>query len=220
MTNKQKNKTTQIIEYLMDLIRTRRIPVNKIMPSEHQLMHKFDCSRNIVVAAYQKLEFLGAVYSIQKRGHFVAENFHNLIKPISFLFAADKQTGVEVQGDVPLPQWAEDKNIIFVNGFRVFDKKFYKENELIAEARIFMSLKNIDQFEPIDCTKPLIDVLLEKEDLTNIVYELEFDNVEKFGQNPSLGIRFFGYDADSISIAGVFYVDPKHFKFFHQEFSL
>ncbi|MCU9937735.1 hypothetical protein NW731_04820 [Mycoplasmopsis felis] len=53
-------------------------------------MEKMDCSRSIVVSAYQKLESIGAIYSISKRGHFVAENFHNLIKPIPFMLDVDR----------------------------------------------------------------------------------------------------------------------------------
>ncbi|MFL1058544.1 GntR family transcriptional regulator, partial [Mycoplasmopsis synoviae] len=42
----------------------------------------------------------------------------------------------------------------------------------------------------------------------------------KFGANPSVAVIFYGYDDDSICIAGKFYVDPEDFKFYHQEFSL
>ncbi|VEU73004.1 GntR family transcriptional regulator (plasmid) [Mycoplasmopsis gallopavonis] len=204
----------------MDLIQSGRIPVNKIMPSEHQLMHKFDCSRNVVVSAYQKLESLGAAYSISKRGHFVAENFHNLIKPVSFLFESDRQVGDEVLDPVTLPEWTTKKRIIFIDGFRTFRKKYYKNQELIAESEIYLSLKNVDLYEPVDISKPIVDILLAKNELTNVVYEVTLVEKEMFGYNLVPVIRFFGYDIDSISIAGMFYIHPKHFKFYHQEFSL
>ncbi|WP_426461376.1 winged helix-turn-helix domain-containing protein [Mycoplasma hafezii] len=218
-TKKEKNKTTQIIEYLMDLIRSGKIPVNKIMPSEHQLMHKFDCSRNIVVGAYQRLSALGAVYSISKRGHFVAENFHNLIKPISFLFKATSETGVE-KAVSELPQWMNEKHIIFPAGYRVFDKKYFNGDKLITEGEIFLSTKDIECDDEINMNKPIIDFLISKSLVTNVVYQLVFEKVEKFGMNPSLAIRFFGYDTESICIAGKFYIDPEYFEFYHQEFSL
>ncbi|WP_406613919.1 GntR family transcriptional regulator [Mycoplasma corogypsi] len=218
-------KTTQIITYLIDLIRSGKVPVNKIMPSEHQLMTKFSCSRNIVVSVYQKLASLGAVYSIQKRGHFVSENFHNFVKPLSTLLKVEKIDGEEVLqnewgGASQLPQWAVEKHIIFVEGFRHFKKRYYIKDELMGEGDVYVSLKNLDPFEPVHPEKPLFDLLSERGDLHNVVYELVFEDVEKFGQNPALVIRFFGYDSDSICVAGQFYIHPKYFKFNHHEFSI
>ncbi|QGZ97222.1 GntR family transcriptional regulator [Mycoplasma sp. NEAQ87857] len=220
MDNK-KNKSTQIVEYLIELIQSGKVPINKIMPSEHQLMYKFECSRNIVVSAYKKLETLGAVYSIPKRGHFVAENFHNLIKPMQLLINADECYGDEIFGVDKLPDWATEKHIIFVQGFRKFVKQYYKDNVLIAESDIFISLKNIDEFEPINLRKSITDLLINRNALTNVVYEVSFEEgTEKFGLNPALTVILFGYDLDSISIAAKYYVNPKYFKFFHQEFAL
>ncbi len=204
----------------MDLIKSGKVPTNKIMPSEHQLMHKFDCSRNIVVAAYQKLTSLGAVYSISKRGHFVAENFHNLIKPLSFLFKSNHETGSEILNVNELPQWMIDKHIIFLDGFRVFEKKYFDEENQIADGMVYISTKHIYENDEIDFEKPIIDFLIKKNAVLNIVYHLIFEPIEKYGSNPSLAVRFFGYDNESISIAGKFYIDPNYFEFYHQEFSL
>ncbi|WP_334687340.1 GntR family transcriptional regulator [Mycoplasmopsis felis] len=90
LKNQQSKPKQTVVDYLIDLIVSKKIPVNKIMPSEHYVMEKMDCSRSIVVSAYQKLESIGAIYSISKRGHFVAENFHNLIKPIPFMLDVDR----------------------------------------------------------------------------------------------------------------------------------
>nr|WP_084477549.1 winged helix-turn-helix domain-containing protein [Mycoplasma leonicaptivi] len=212
------NKTENVILYLIDLIATRKVPVNKIMPSEHALMARFNCSRSVVVAAYQRLSALGAIYSISKRGHFVAENFHNLIKPISLLIGADVQWGEEVPNTEP--EWFETKNIIFVHGSRSFVKKYEKNGSVIAEADIWVSLKHIDQDEPIDTTKPLIDILDNKERLTNVVYELKWEKVNRLDHEYMMVITLFGYDLDSICIAAKYYIKPEHFTFWHQEFSL
>ncbi|MDC4183736.1 winged helix-turn-helix domain-containing protein [Mycoplasma bradburyae] len=222
---KSDKKTQQIVEYLFDLIDSGKVPVNKILPSEHQLMNKFNCSRNIVVAAYQKLSALGAVYSIRKRGRFVAENFHNLIKPLRLLWNVEKVEGEEVLVNKPdtelkLPEWAMKKHIIFIDGFRQFNKRYYINDKLMGESEIFVSLKNVSEHETINPSVPMIDILNERRTLTNVVYELEFDDVTKFGCKPALAVKFFGYDNDSICVAGKYYIDPKHFKFNHQEFSL
>ncbi|MBN4083595.1 winged helix-turn-helix transcriptional regulator [Mycoplasma sp. CSL10137] len=218
-TPKILSKTNEVVKYLIDLIVTRKVPVNKIMPSEHALMEMFKCSRSVVVGAYQKLYALGAVYTISKRGHFVAENFYNLIKPVSFLMGADRVRGIEIEEPTE-PDWFHEKRIIFVEGFRQFRTTYEIEGKVIAEADIFLSIKNVDQFEPISLNKPIIDTLAERSSLTNIVYELKYENVKLFGEDKLVVITMWGYDNESISIAAKFYIKPENFIFFHQEFSL
>ncbi|WP_245594771.1 winged helix-turn-helix domain-containing protein [Mycoplasma elephantis] len=220
MINSQDKKKTQvIIDYLIDLIKTQKVPTNKILPSEHALMIRFNCSRSIVIKAYQKLETLGAIYSISKRGHFVAENFHNLIKPISYLIGATSQEGVEIK-DKNLPQWMNEKRILFVYGHRSFDKTYFKDNEIIAKSNIYLSCKKVDKNEIIDFNKSLTDLLTERDGLNNMVYSLSYEEVDcLFDQKNIVVVTFFGYDDDSICIAGKYYINPKYFKFYHQEFS-
>ncbi|UWV93425.1 GntR family transcriptional regulator [Mycoplasmopsis cynos] len=219
-SNEDFTKTNNIILYLMDLIKSKKIPVNKIMPSENALMQRFNCSRSVVVVAYQRLSSLGAVYTISKRGHFVAENFHNLIKPVSLILKVEKQEGYE-EIDFIWPEWFEKKNIIFTEGARKFKKTYYKNDELIAYSDIWISTKNIAKDEIIDASKPLIDVLDEKETITNIVYEVQYENFfNYFGFEKMMVLTLFDYDEDSICIAGKYYIKPEHFKLFYQEFSL
>ncbi|WBP84082.1 GntR family transcriptional regulator [Mycoplasmopsis edwardii] len=220
LNDEDNTKTNSIILYLIDLIKSKKVPVNKIMPSEHALMERFNCSRSVVVSAYQKLSALGAVYSISKRGHFVAENFHNLIKPVSFLLNVDKQWGEEIH-DFIEPEWFGERNIIFVDGTRMFRKFFYKKGEVIAEADIWVSTKNLDKYEPIDLSVPLIDVLSEREPIKNIVYDIHYEKeANRLGHENMMVLMIFGYDEDSICIAAKYYIKPEHFKFYHQEFSL
>lgn len=212
------SKTQEIIDYLLDLIKTKKIPTNKVMPSEHALMHRFECSRGVVVSAYNKLAALGAVYSINKRGHFVAENFHNLIKPLSYMLKTDSQSGIEVTNEIREPQWFETKNVIFVNGWRAFAKEYFKENQKIAEATIYVSNNLFNSVDQLDLSSSITDALLKAKMLNNMIYFLEYQNVNKFEHEKLVVINFYGYDTESISIAGTMYVHPDHFQFFHQEF--
>lgn len=213
-------KTSEIILYLIDLIKTKKVPVNKIMPSEHALMERFKCSRSVIVTAYQKLRTIGAVYSIKKRGHFVSENFHNLIKPVSYLIKADRQMGHEVF-DFVEPEWFADKNIIFTDGARFFQKKIYKKNKVIGEAEVWLSAKWLGKNEPIDLTVPLIDTINNKKKVENVVYHLEYEkDVNRLGHQNMMVLTMFGYDDEAICIAGKYYIDPEHLKFYHQEISL
>ncbi|WP_322958286.1 GntR family transcriptional regulator [Mycoplasmopsis felis] len=213
-----KTKTNMVVDYLIDLIVSKKVPVNKIMPSEHYVMEKMDCSRSIVVSAYQKLESIGAIYSISKRGHFVAENFHNLIKPIPFMLDVDRIFGNEVPSIKP--NWFQEKNIIFVNGFRTFEKQLEKKGQIIGEAEIYISLKVVDLYEPLNLNKPLVASLNDRKALKNIVYELKYEKCSKLNDELLVVITFWGYDNDSVSIAGKYYIKPEFFKFYHQEFSL
>lgn len=218
--NKPVKKTQQIINYLMKLIQSKKIPTNKIMPSEHALMMRFNCSRSVVVAAYQKLEALGAIYSISKRGHFVAENFHNLIKPVSYLIGCDKQTVKLRTRNFELPEWIINNQIIFVNGVEKFEKEYFIKGELVAEGEIYLSGKYVNESSEIQENKSLIDYLNNSDGLTNIVYRLNYEKVNKFNHEFLVVVSFYGYDEDSISIAGKYYIKPEHFTFYHQEFSL
>ncbi|QDY88125.1 winged helix-turn-helix domain-containing protein [Mycoplasma anserisalpingitidis] len=218
--NKPVKKTQQIINYLMELIQSKKIPTNKIMPSEHALMMRFNCSRSVVVAAYQKLEALGAIYSISKRGHFVAENFHNLIKPVSYLIGCDKQTVKLRTRNFELPEWIINNQIIFVNGVEKFQKEYFKKGELVAEGEIYISGRYVNPETEIQENKSLIDYLNNSDGLTNIVYRLNYEKVNKFNHEFLVVVSFYGYDEDSISIAGKYYIKPEYFTFYHQEFSL
>ncbi|VEU58662.1 winged helix-turn-helix domain-containing protein [Mycoplasmopsis gallinacea] len=219
--NKTKvNKTDIVAGYLIDLIQSGKVPVNKIMPSEHQLMYRFGCSRSVVIAAYSKLQTLGAVYSISKRGYFVAENFHNLVKPLSYLIGSDKCKGKEVVEGKKLPEWIFDKRIIFVEDFREFDKKYFKNNNLIGVSKYYISTKNLKENEVIDLENSLIDLLIDRNAISNIIYDLKYEDDPYFGFKKIVVVYFFGYDDDSISLSGKFWIHPDHFKFNHQEFSL
>ncbi|WP_025755130.1 winged helix-turn-helix domain-containing protein [Mycoplasmopsis cricetuli] len=217
-----KNDTTitqEIVEYLLGLIKSKKIPPNKIMPSEHALMNHFNCSRGVVVSAYNKLAALGATYSINKRGHFVAENFHNLIKPLSFLLKCDKQQGIKINNLATDPDWFEKKNIIFISGYTTYEKEYFKEKRKIAQSTIYVTNKLFQVIEKLDLSKSIVDELVKNKMLNNIIYSLEYEDVNYFGVTKLVVITFHGYDADSISIAGKMYINPDDFRFFHQEFA-
>ncbi|QZE12626.1 GntR family transcriptional regulator [Mycoplasma sp. Ms02] len=214
------NKTQQIIIYLMELIKSRKIPTNKIMPSEHALMQRFNCSRSVVISAYNKLEALGAIYSIKKRGHFVAENFHNLIKPISFLLKTEQQRGTQERANMDkLPVWIKERNLIFPVEAQKFNKEYYKNGELAMISEQYISSEAIGD-DKVDPNSSLVDYLTKKGALLNIVYEMVYEEVDLFGLKQMVVIYTYGYDEESVSIAGKYYINPKYFKFFHHEFSL
>ncbi|WP_036456764.1 GntR family transcriptional regulator [Mycoplasmopsis lipofaciens] len=216
-----KNKIQMIMEYLLNLIKTGKVKTNGIMPSEHRLMMRFDCSRSIVVAAYQKLEAFGITYSIAKKGHFAAENFHNLIKPLSFLLNCTKQEGIEDKKVKELPNWIQQKHLSLVKDFRKFNKNYYRNDEIIAKSEIYVSTKSINFDKKIDLSKSILNKLIKNKNLNNLVYSLEYEDVDNmFGYQKIVVITMFGYDNDSINIAGKYYIHPDYFKFFHQEFSL
>ncbi|WAM08303.1 hypothetical protein ONA21_03440 [Mycoplasmopsis cynos] len=82
----------------------------------------------------------------------------------------------------------------------MFNKYFYKNNELIAEADVWLSTKNLDIYEPIDLSIPLLDSLSEREPVKNIVYEIKYEEANRLGYEKMMVIIFFGYDEDSICI--------------------
>ncbi|ADE19677.1 GntR family transcriptional regulator [Mycoplasma crocodyli] len=215
MIKKASTKTQQIVIYLMDLIRSKKIPTNKIMPSEHALMLRFDCSRSAVVSAYHRLEALGAVYSISKRGHFVAENFHNLIKPISYILGSDEHKST-LNKNLDR-EWLQRMNIIFEDDSS-YEKVYIKDGKVICYADCFVLKKYFDN--DFNINDSLINQLVSRNGITNIVYHLKYEDVNKFGYEKLVVLYVFGYDFDSISFAAKYVIHPDNFDIKHQEFSL
>ncbi|WP_215773276.1 GntR family transcriptional regulator [Mesomycoplasma hyorhinis] len=213
-----KTKTNLVIDYLISIINSKRGRLNRPLPSEHALMDKFSCSRTVVIRVYQRLFSIGAIYAVPKKGYFIAENFHNFIKPISFLLHVDKIEATQKQQQIP--QWFESRKINFINGYRCYEKQLFKEGEHIADAEVFISENDLEKDEVLDLNRPLVAILNEKSQIKNIVYELRYEKVAKFGLENMVVITFWGYDKIGVCIAGKYYVKPEHFLFFHQELSV
>lgn len=64
-------KYVQVVEMIKDGIRSGRYPLGAKLPSETELIRSFDCSRQVVIRAYQILEQDGWVRGEMGRGRIV-----------------------------------------------------------------------------------------------------------------------------------------------------
>lgn len=208
-------KTDIVIEYLISSIKSGKFKANSILPSENFLIEKFGCSRIIIISAYNVLKKLGIVYSVAKKGYFVAENVHNIIEPISKRINATNTKTKKVTKYTP--DWFKDLKIIFDDDFYCLEKRYYKGRNLIMIAEYFISLKyNLDEIED----HSIIDFLTNSNKiLKNCVYHLKYEKTNIWGKNNLVVIYMFGYDKDGICVAAKYYIHPDHFHFEHQEFS-
>ncbi|TNK92844.1 GntR family transcriptional regulator, partial [Mycoplasmopsis pullorum] len=68
-------------------------------------------------------------------------------------------------------------------------------------------------------SQPLLDLLNDQNGISNIVYKLKYEKIKLYDRDELVVVYFFGYDDESISIAGKYFIKPENFIFFHQEFS-
>ncbi|MGZ9413351.1 winged helix-turn-helix domain-containing protein [Mycoplasma sp. 480] len=219
---KSKTKKSELIEYLLYLIKNRVLEPNELMPSEHFLMEKFGVSRITAINAYQQLEGIGAIYTRSKLGRYVAENFSGLAKAYSSLIKYEYSTTQKIErieGDEP--QWFYRQNIIFLLGFNAFRKQYFNKNkEEIMVAEHYVS-RRYELPEKMDQQFSILEHLVKTPlAITKMAYKLKYEKVDKWGFEYLVVIYAWGYDEAGISVASRYVVHPEYFTFFHTEKNL
>ncbi|MGY6172366.1 winged helix-turn-helix domain-containing protein [Candidatus Mycoplasma pogonae] len=211
------NKVEEIINYLINLIESKKVKTNQILPSENFLIEKFGSSRITVISAYKKLEQLGYVYTVPKKGRFVAENLCNIIEPISAKINSENSKIQKV--DLAEPDWFAKHKIIFTYGYDSYIKKYFKQNTLIMHAEYFVSKKY--SLPEVAAETNIIEFFLKRKVLKNTVYHLQYEKTNFWPEYQKLVVVYlYGYDDEGICIAGRYWIHPDDFYFTHQEFSL
>lgn len=218
---KEQTKKDMILNYLINLINTKKIKVNEIMPSEYFLMEKFGISRITAINAYKKLENIGAVYSKNKQGRYVAEHFYGMIKPFSELLDSDHST-IKKSREVKEPKWFEEFNIKFIDGWNSYHKEYFKENdEKFMVAKHYISKKyDLPEMET-SSSFSLTNFFIENRPvMKNMNYKLRYEKVNEWGFEYLVVVYVWGYDEKGICLSSRYIVHPKYFEFYHQEKSL
>ncbi|MFC4303773.1 PLP-dependent aminotransferase family protein [Cohnella boryungensis] len=92
--NKKDPLYTQLYNYLKEEIRSKHIPAHSKLPSQRQLAHDLQVSRNTVDAAYQQLLTEGYIQSEARKGLFVVE-IRNSFDPAASSNNAAQQDSIE-----------------------------------------------------------------------------------------------------------------------------
>ncbi|UWD34176.1 winged helix-turn-helix domain-containing protein [Mesomycoplasma molare] len=218
----EQTKKAKIIHFLIDLIEKKHLEPNELMPSEHFLMDKFNVSRITAINAYQQLEGIGAIYTRNKLGRYVAENFSGLAKAYSSLIKYEYSETNKIEryeGDEP--QWFYRLNIIFLLGHKSFKKIYFNDKkEEIMFADHYVSRK-YELPEEMDGRFSILEHLTKKTNaIRKMAYKLKYEKVDKWGFEYLVVIYAWGYDDTGISVASRYIVHPDYFVFFHTEKNL
>ncbi|WGI36768.1 GntR family transcriptional regulator [Mesomycoplasma lagogenitalium] len=213
-----RTKKMKIIHYLLKVIASGEYKKNQIMPSEHFLMQKFDVSRITAINAYQQLEGMNAIYTIDKLGRYVSENFSGLAKSYSSLIDYKYSTmeKIDINDEI---KWMKDYGVIFGDKINYYKKQYYNDkNEVIMVADHYVS----EEYEiPLleNETFSIWEYLLKKTDaIKKIAYKLTNEKIENPWNLEFVPIVYaWSYNELGKKIASRYVVHPSYFVFSHEE---
>ena len=89
MEEHSKPRHEQIARHLRREIREDYFQEGDKLPSEKAISIKYEVSRIVSTKVLSELRKIGAIYSIPKKGNFVAQYFSSLLKPLSYEYNID-----------------------------------------------------------------------------------------------------------------------------------
>lgn len=200
-----------IIKELLDDIAQGKYDVNEKMPSEQAISIKYGVSRIVSSRVFSELRKIGAIYSISKKGNFIARFFEGLIKPISYSYNAN------IIEEFPMEDYRtsffEEYNVL--GDFNTFSRKHRRASKLIIESDnwVHKTVKHNPKLSVFDNISPQITI-------TSAISVLFFEKWRKTDKNDSLITYKILYFDDGIAAIIRYKVDPTEFKMVKQEFAL
>ena len=87
----------QVIQQIKDMIADGTLKSGDKLPTERELVEKFNVSRASIREALRSLESIGIVESKQGEGNFIGRNIENILyEPLSILFMLRNNTSQEI----------------------------------------------------------------------------------------------------------------------------
>ena len=206
-------KYNEIARKIIEDIYKGEYKVNDKLPSEKSISIRFGVSRIVASKVFSELRKIGAIYSVPKKGYFVAKYFEGLIKPLSFEYQIDK-----ISDDVhPIDQnkMFEKEEWIIDDSFLTLERKYFRNNELIINSEIWLKKEEWYKKE-----ESITDILLDEIVITSSVTITKFEKFKNEDEKESLvSYRVYFFD-EGIACIYRYVVDPKHFKLIKQEFNI
>lgn len=200
-----------IVREFLDDMASGKYDIDEKMPSEQAVSIKYGVSRIVASRVFSELRKIGAIYSISKKGNFVARFFEGLIKPITYSYKAD------VIEETPM----EDYRTSFFDeyktnaDFKTFSRKHKRDGKIIIESDNWL---NVDIIH--DAKLSLFDNINSQVHITSAISVLFF---EKWRPNDKVDClityKIFYFDG-GIAAVMRYKIDPKEFKMVKQEFAL
>ena len=199
----------EITQDILADIASKKLKVDDKLPSEQGISIKYGVSRIVASRVFSLLRKIGAIYTIPKKGNYVARYFQGLIKPIGFEYDIDKMI------DMPMDHYIPD--FFAKNGwdgnFKVV-KRFFNRND----KTIIKSENWIDKNIAISSDIPIIDSVLSYSNVVSSVLFLRFEKFDENDDEKSLVTYRVVYSSTGISLISRYTINEEDFLFIKQEF--
>ncbi|NQZ66049.1 MAG: GntR family transcriptional regulator [Mycoplasmatales bacterium] len=188
-----------ISKIILQSIISGKLRSNEKLPSEKQLSIKHDVSRIVATNVYKNLKKIGAIYSIPKKGFFVAENLTGIVISVNNFYKIDKLIDSEPDIDLVL------ENDLY--NFKYFKREHYSKGILKIVSYNWI---NTNSFE-YKKNKDFIDDGILNEKITKSTHKLKFEKIFAFNHEENLVDTTFYYFNQNIIYIEKTIVDKKYF---------
>lgn len=205
--------TKDIVKMIVEKIRANELKENDRLPSEQQLSIKYGVSRIVATRVYQELVKLGAIYSVQRQGYFVARYFSgvaiSLIEEYNITKFNDNFATIKMNKFMIKEHWTIDNAITFT-------RDYYRNKK-----RIIISQHWIDPRIKFQSNQTHLNSDLENLKIVSSTTILRFENFTSFNHSPSLVCYGVSYDKENKIVWVVRYiVNPNYFHFVRKQFNI
>ena len=185
---------------------------NEKLPSENQFVIKYGVSRTLVSRAFEILKQTGAIYSIPKKGYFVAEFFSGLVQSVAFFVKASHWEDQKVS--IKIPEFIKAKTkLANVKTISCLKRTYFKDRQKIAIAYNWYDFQKFN----ITSQKPIIDTLLDQGILKSSISNYVFENENEFTNSLNIINYQINYSYDAVVHAAKIIVKPPYFYLVKQE---
>ena len=202
---------TLVINDILKDISSGKYRVNDKLPSEKAITIKYDVSRIVASRVFLELKKIGAIYSIPKKGNYVAMFFEGLLKPMHFSY------GTNNNKDGLMEDYRPDMfdRLKIKDEFNTFTRNYYKDNETIVKSQNWID-KDIVILE----SKSIIESIKEKYTIVSSITLSKFELFLPDDKTKKLVTYRVIYTTSKAVHISRFTVDEEHFEIIKQEFIL
>ncbi len=204
------NNYKDIIKDFLDKMHSKEYKINQKLPSEKAIAIKYNVSRIVASRVFFELRKIGAIYTIPKKGSFVAKFFQGLVKPISFEYDIDNYKDSQMENYEP-----ESFSEYEIKGkFKTFKRTYFKDKKEIIVSENWINSDLI-----IFPEKNLVDMVTQQAEVVSSISITKFEINSKTKKEDLITYKILYFDK-GIALVSRILVDKNKFKIIKQEFTI
>ena len=200
-----------ITREIVSKIYKKELLPNDKLPSEMQISIKYNVSRIVATKAYNSLKQIGAIYSIPKKGFFVAEHFSGIISSINDEYNIDELKDIK--------EYIALEHDGYINSisekFLSFKREHFRDRQLVIVSHNWLN-EDIQKYQNEDIVRKMIW----DNKLISAVNILKFEHFNAFGQDVNLVNTKIFYSQKNIAYIQKNVVSPKFFSLIKKEWAI